>query len=68
MVVNSFVDLQPYNNISYKGMTWYEFNCKVCYNSEEIGMYFPDYYDHFPDQMPDWTIEVICCECREAPK
>jgi len=47
-------------------MTWYEFNCKVCMNGEEIGMYFPDYYDHFPDQMPNWTIEVVCSDCRKA--
>jgi len=37
-------------------------------NEEEIGIYFPDYYDHFSEEKPDWTIEVVCCECREAPE
>lgn len=37
-------------------------------NEEEIGIYLPDYYDHFPDKSPDWTIEVVCSDCRKAPE
>jgi len=60
--------LQPYNKNLCEGMTWYAINCKECQNEEEIGIYFPDYYDHSPQYMPNWTIEVVCSDCLKAPE
>lgn len=37
--------------------------CNKCGNEEEIGIYYPDHHEHFPETMPEWTISVVCVEC-----